>query len=168
MWAIIKLHTRKNKNSLLQHSSYSVQIQDYQISLKTRNVFCLALKDCLMDGTAHGLGEAAAPSAENWNCSGAAGLPTPPSVNTSLIPAHPQHVGFGVRAAATKHNKVWTQFIQENGAPPPCRSLRLLPRAWPAEHRSLHWWYWEKQLKSIIFAELIEIPILRIFSHKYF
>lgn len=64
MSAIIKFHTRKNKNSLLQHSSCSVQTQDYQISLKTRNIFCVALKDCLTDATAHGLGEGAALRAE--------------------------------------------------------------------------------------------------------
>lgn len=54
MSAIIKFHTRKNKNSLLQHSSCSVQTQDYQISLKTRNIFCVAFKACLPDVRAGG------------------------------------------------------------------------------------------------------------------
>lgn len=39
-----------------------------------------------------GWGEAAAPAAENWNCSGGAELPTPPSVAASLIPAQPERV----------------------------------------------------------------------------
>lgn len=163
MSAIIKFHTRKNKNSLLQHSSCSVQTQDYQISLKTRNIFCVALKDCLTDATAHGLGEGAAPSAESWKGSAGAGLPTPPSWTQHWF------LHTLLRPAATKHSKVWTWFIQENGAAPPWRSLRLLPGAWPAEHGSLYWCYWEKHYKvSIISAELIEMPILRFFSHKYF
>lgn len=42
-----KLHTRKNKNNLLRHGSYSVQTQDYQISREKRNILCLELKDCM-------------------------------------------------------------------------------------------------------------------------
>lgn len=39
-------------------------------------------------------------------------------------------------------------LFRKNGAAPPWRSLRLLPRAWPAEHASLYWCNWEKQRQS--------------------
>lgn len=133
MSAIIKFHTRKSKNNLLQHSSCSVQTQDYQISLKTRNIFCVAFKACLTDVRA---GEGAAPGAER-----------------APIPAHPAHTC----SHKAQQNLCWALVYSEifvvqmvysgNG----CCSLDITEaaaRPGPAEHRSLYWCYWEKQLQS--------------------
>lgn len=92
-----------------------------------------------MDGSAHGLGGSSSSSSWElkllWWCWAA---------NTTLSgcitdPCTAWTRGIGVRSAATKHNKVWTWFIKEKGAAPPCPSLR---------HRSLYCCYWEKQLQS--------------------
>lgn len=83
-----------------------------------------------------GWGEAAAPSAENWNSSRGAGLPTPHSANASLIPAHTgEPTGLQLRSAATKHNKVWTEFIQERWG---CSSLEITEAA----AKTLASWAW--------------------------
>lgn len=117
-----------------------------------------------------GWGEAAAPSAENWNSSRGAGLPTPHSANASLIPAHTgEHAGLQLRSAATKHNKVWTEFIQERWG---CSSLEITEAAAKLGQLSMDHFTGvtgkSNYKLSIIFAELIEIPVLRFFSHKYF
>lgn len=104
MSAIIKLHTSKNKNSLWQHNSCSVQTQDHQISLRTRNIFCLALK--LPGQGEQQLHQLRAGTANT-------------TLNASLPPATR---GLQLRPAATKHNKVWTWFIQEKRG---CSSLEV-------------------------------------------
>lgn len=142
MSAIIKFHTRKNKNSLLQQSSCSVQTQDYQISLKTRNIFCVAFRDCLTDIRAGG-----SSSSISWEGSDSC---------THCSHLQPQSTTKSAQGLFRK----WG-----------CSSLDITEaaaRAWPAEHGSLYWCYWEKQLQSVISAELMEMAILRFFSHKYF
>lgn len=141
MSAIIKffLYSRKNKNSHLQHSSCSVQTQDYQISLKTRNIFCVAFKDFLTDVRAGG-----SSSSVSWG------------------------LWFLLTPAATKHNKVCTWFIQKWGCSS-LHITEAAARAWPAEQGSLHWCYWESSHRvRVTSAELIAMPILRFFSQKYF
>lgn len=92
--------------------------------------------------------ESTAPSAENWKCSGGAGLPTPPSVSASLIAAHA--AARGVAAQICSHGAQQSLDMVYSGkwGCSSLGSLRLLPRAWPAEHGSLYWCYWEKQLQS--------------------
>lgn len=171
MSAIIKLHTRRNKNSLLQHSSRSVQTQDFQISLKTRNIFCLAWRDCLIDAPAHGPGgEAAAPSAGNWKGSTGAGLPPAPSGNASLLSAEAATRGTAAQTCSNRvQQSLATVYSGKTGLLLPrdcwgcCQELGQLS----ADHftgvtgKSSY-------RGNVIFAELIEIPILRFFSHKYF
>lgn len=171
MSAIIKLHTRKNKNSLLQHSSCSVQTQDYQISLKKRNIFCLAWKDCLVDATAHGLGGSS--SSLSWELKLLWWCWAANSTLSECITASCTHWNTWDRSSHLQPQSTTKSghgLVRKNGAAPPWKSLRLLPRAWPAEHRSLYWCYWEKQLQSDYYfcRADIEIPILRFFSHKYF
>lgn len=149
MSAITKLHTRKNKNSFWQHSSCPVQTQDYQTSLKTRNIFCLALK-------LTGQGEAAAPQ-----------LRTEPApvvpVNAPLAPA-----ARGIAAHTWCHKAQQSLDVVYSG------KMGLLL---PADHRGCcqelpqlsmdHFTgvTGKSNYKVSVFAELIEIPILSFFPH---
>lgn len=152
MSAITKLHTRKNKNSFWQHSSCPVQTQDYQTSLKTRNIFCLALK-------LTGQGEAAAPQ-----------LRTEPApvvpVNAPLAPA-----ARGIAA------HTWCHKAQQSLDVVYSRKMGLLL---PADHRGCcqelpqlsmdHFTgvTGKSNYKVSVFAELIEIPILSFFLTQVF
>lgn len=116
-----------------------------------------------------GWGEAAAPSAESWNCSGGAGLPTAPSVTASLVPAHTATRGTAAQICSHEAQQSLDMVYS--------RKMGLLL---PGDH----WGCCQElgQLSmdhftgvtgksnykvNIIFAALIEIPILRFFSHNY-
>lgn len=141
MSAIIKffLYSRKNKNSHLQHSSCSVQTQDYQISLKTRNIFCVAFKD-VRDVRAGG-----SSSSVSWEGSDSCSHLQPQSTTRS---AHD---------------------LSKNGAAPPWTSLRLLPELGQLSMDHSTGVTGKSSYRvRVISAELIAMPILRFFSHKYF
>lgn len=82
-----------------------------------------------------GWGEAAAPSAESWNCSGGAGLPTAPSVTASLVPAHT--ATRGTAAQICSHEAQQSLDMVYSG-----KMGLLLPGVTEAAAKSLASWAW--------------------------
>lgn len=142
MSAIIKFHTR------IKIASYNTALvlSKHKITKSVLKQGTFSVWHSKMAWQMSELGEAAAPSAER-----------------ALISAHTAHT------CSHKARQSLHMVYSENGAAAPWTSLRLLPELGQLSMDHFTGVTGKSNYKvGIISAELIEMPILRFFSHKYF